>query len=641
MHQYYEGIKFYSENDISISYALEEAETIIKTFNAEIPILDVNKLIELYNVKKLIDSGVRLKKWSAEEYALYQTKVNAIAGFIVNNFPRINDTTFSETYQNVSITYLEDFWELFVMNSCYKSVSPTTFMKFLLSDDASLYILLRNKKLVQKYDEQFAQALRTSDQSCQILVTQFLEKSDVKYFLPSKLDKSEYETIFQKYIASENPNPNILKLIFDAQSTKECPIKDKIKLNAKRRFEEYWKAPYRNATTIQHGISISFIDQDEVVKHEREGTNFKFSYDIKWLEENLDYSTILNNFIYVFEMFDFCFRSNLVSVKTNISAIEEVFRTNGVKFYVRGNVFNHFDMLSSGQMSMYFQLLKKHAVDIEDVFQWFFETYLPEEFGITGFIIKPSTATDYAEKCRNLACEMDGILKQFRMYVEDGKIDRELFEMSTESLRIDGIPSLMQDKYAYSNSVSLKNEMFLLFSDQSTIHYTEKTKSKYSSFFELLYHEKMYECDFLDYQISTLHWLIDRGCIIRNSDGLIALYPQRISILKDLYRHDVLCLQYWNESSDIIQEMKANGDIRIENTLFSEPERDYLNYMLNKAEYSDGLNLRNKYAHSSYQHDVKVQYQDYIELLKVMVLVVTKMNEEFCWIDDRKRGIET
>jgi hypothetical protein len=62
--------------------------------------------------------------------------------------------------------------------------------------------------------------------------------------------------------------------------------------------------------------------------------------------------------------------------------------------------------------------------------------------------------------------------------------------------------------------------------------------------------------------------------------------------------------------------------------------------MLNKAEYSDGLNLRNKYAHSNYQHDENVQYQDYIELLKVMVLVITKMNEEFCWVDDRKRGIE-
>ena len=43
MHQYYEGIKFYSENDISISYALEEAETIIKTFKKTIP--DVSALL--------------------------------------------------------------------------------------------------------------------------------------------------------------------------------------------------------------------------------------------------------------------------------------------------------------------------------------------------------------------------------------------------------------------------------------------------------------------------------------------------------------------------------------------------------------------------------------------------------------------
>ena len=31
---------------------------------------------------------------------------------------------------------------------------------------------------------------------------------------------------------------------------------------------------------------------------------FKISYDKKWLEANLDYATILNNFTYLFEMFD-------------------------------------------------------------------------------------------------------------------------------------------------------------------------------------------------------------------------------------------------------------------------------------------------------------------------------------------------
>lgn len=70
--------------------------------------------------------------------------------------------------------------------------------------------------------------------------------------------------------------------------------------------------------------------------------------------------------------------------------------------------------------------------------------------------------------------------------------------------------------------------------------------------------------------------------------------------------------------------------IRILNTLFSEPEQSYLNYMLNKSVYSDGKDLRNKYIHSTYPRDEETQKTDYIEFLKIMILVIVKINEEFC-----------
>ena len=56
----------------------------------------------------------------------------------------------------------------------------------------------------------------------------------------------------------------------------------------------------------------------------------------------------------------------------------------------------------------------------------------------------------------------------------------------------------------------------------------------------------------------------------------------------------------------------------------------YLNYMLNKSEYSNGLDLRNKYSHDTCSLKEEVQIQDYLELLKIMVLIIIKINEEFC-----------
>ena len=76
--------------------------------------------------------------------------------------------------------------------------------------------------------------------------------------------------------------------------------------------------------------------------------------------------------------------------------------------------------------------------------------------------------------------------------------------------------------------------------------------------------------------------------------------------------------------------MVTEGDISYTETLFSRPEQDYLNYVLNKSEFSNGLDLRNRYSHDTCSLDEKVQRQDYLELLKIMVLIIIKINEEFC-----------
>jgi len=635
----YNGVKYYSSNDLGISVELEEAENIIKNFDPKADVTDINVLLELYNVQELLECGTRLRKWSEDEYNGYKSKAKGITGTLAKFFSQIEDSTFIELYTNVAIEYVDDFWILFVKFKCYEKITSNRFEELLLMKETPLYRFLYHKEIVNTYDNQLTKELRTSEQTCQILVSKFLEKNNTKYHLPSGLKPSEYEAIFQKYIDSDKVNPNNLHLIYNAQSTKECPISPKLKLNAKRKYDEFWNNPGENVMKTSYGIGITIADQNEDVKVDKEGTNLHFSYDRKWLEENLDYPTILNNFRYIFGMFDCCFRSTLVSVKSKISAIESVFAIEGKKYYKKGTHFNSNETLSSMQMSIYYYFLKSHDIDLEDVFKWFFETYLSEEFGITGFCMKASSATDCVEKCRNLAAEMDGILKQYRMYVRDGYIDRELFEMESEHLIIDGMQSLIKDKYGYLNGVNIQNEVFLLFSDQSLLGYIERTKTKYSTLFELLRNERCQISDFANHQLERINWLMERGAIIQTADNNLELNYPRVAILMDLYDHDVICIQYLTNFSDSLNEMIKNGDIRIEDTLFSKPEKEYLNYVLNKAEYSNGLDLRNKYAHSTYPQNEEEQRRDYIELLKIMILVITKMNEEFCWIDDRKRGV--
>lgn len=264
-----------------------------------------------------------------------------------------------------------------------------------------------------------------------------------------------------------------------------------------------------------------------------------------------------------------------------------------------------------------------------------------EEFSAKGFRFTPSTATTYLEKFKNLASEMEGVLKQFRMYVENDEIDRELYEMSSEHLFVENLPGFIKNKYAYSNDKStIKTEMLLLFSDQTALSFIERTKDKYSTLYELLINEEILYSDFEDYQKGDIDWLIEQGDLGLTKDEVVYL-RKPVAILKDLYDHEVVCDYKMPSYKAVLDEMVEKGKLVRSSTLFSKPEVDYLNYALNKSSFSNGLDLRNKYLHATYPMDTEVQYRDYIELLKIVVLIIIKINDEFCERDKMKTDKDT
>ena len=64
--------------------------------------------------------------------------------------------------------------------------------------------------------------------------------------------------------------------------------------------------------------------------------------------------------------------------------------------------------------------------------------------------------------------------------------------------------------------------------------------------------------------------------------------------------------------------------------MFSRQERDYYNYVLNKKEFSNSLDLRNAFLHGSFYGIDEELQQAYIETLKIFIMIVVKVNEEFC-----------
>ena len=610
--KYFEGVKFYGTNDFSFGENLNLAQSKLKKLNGNRKINNVNEIIELFNIQLIINS--------LKEKDRFHEKINNINSIIGRFFNQICADNFLIIEKQVCNLYYEDFWTLFCKYKIYKKVSKDIFNIFLNDESTILSYVMRHKEIVEFYDDILGDVLRKSIQTPQLLVKKFLEKNQENYYLPASLKKEEYQGIFEQYIDRGDGNTNILLLIFQAQNSKECPLSDELKLRAKRAYEDFWKE--NRGAEIKQQFNIIFRDQENIKSMEIEENNICLCYDIKWLSNNLDYSTIFNNFIYVFEMFDLNGRSRLVSKESQIDILERIFLPKGVKFYETGSSFRTLQIISLAQMSMYYEFLESKNIFFEELFKWFFEKYLKKEFNVDGFVYNVSSKeSNYAEKCRNLASEMEGVLKQFRMYVQKGYIDRELYEISSEHMVFACIPSLIENKYGYidKNNKDIKKMIFLLFSDQAMLSYTEKTKDTYRTLYELLTNEKMKNEDFDVRDRQEIEWLEKKECLIIEDNQTIKLYIPKVRLLNFLKKN--------------IEAMVQLNQLTIDSHLFSDPEVKYINFILNKSEYSNGLDLRNKYIHSTYSRDENVQKQDYMRLLIIMLIVINKINEEFCILD--------
>lgn len=176
------------------------------------------------------------------------------------------------------------------------------------------------------------------------------------------------------------------------------------------------------------------------------------------------------------------------------------------------------------------------------------------------------------------------------------------------------------------------------------LSYVERIGSEYDNFFDLLRNEVVTISDYKDYHDQDIEWLIKNKYIELNSQGYIKICDiNRIYILKYLYTNEVV--NYWRypvELRDKLDDMGACGLIRFESSLFSRPEQDYINYYLNKSSFNNALDLRNRYSHGtqpSRDDSEDIHEVNYMIFLRLFILVIIKINDEFCLYNDHKISI--
>ncbi|GAA0135245.1 hypothetical protein YSY43_20850 [Paenibacillus sp. YSY-4.3] len=116
---------------------------------------------------------------------------------------------------------------------------------------------------------------------------------------------------------------------------------------------------------------------------------------------------------------------------------------------------------------------------------------------------------------------------------------------------------------------------------------------KYQNFLDLIIKEKVSRSKFQEYQIQRMKWLFDNDLIRENdSDYKEFTDIKKVYALKELYFKDVL--SYWHYPDDIkntIDDLANQGYVSFESILFSRNEQDYFDFYLNKAKFTNGLDL--------------------------------------------------
>lgn len=631
-------VYFWGRNDLAYGINLNKIEAMkIPEYNS----IGINDAVEFYEISKYFDDGAYSKSWTDEQRENYNKKSKTLFGLTMRFFNGLDDSSIVQEYEKIeNYPYRTVFWQLFDKCKLYNKISEPAFILILQLKHSSLRGILLHKSIVMKYGEAISKHLLGSFENMRYIIHIYDQKftESEKLYLPIELTPEKIFYFMDSYIDSDNPNINYLDDISLMQSNNIFSVTDRLRLKAKRKSKEIGKTLFKNSVPISFETELSFSsNQKEDLIINSNGSKHELTYSEDWLVETLDYPSILNNFHFLFEFADYPqVRCLHVVKKSKTEILESIMQPKSTRRYPVNHAFRFIDRLAQMQMHAYYVFLSQNNIRYEDVLGWFFTKYLQEEFNCPEMRISlPSKETTYLEKCIIICSQLESVLRQFTLYVEDGEIDFELLEFMQDSKKFKDIPSLVENKYLYGKGKDLEDFKFALFSDQCMLSFVKRIYEKgkkHNNLFDLLFYEKVYLSDYREQDVSSFKWLEENGLIAIDESGLIKLGNiYKVAIVKELFDNGVISKWHFEPKANLaIEEWLQKGYLIEKSSLLTEQEADYFNYILNNAEFVNGLRLRNKYSHGNEQAitDEDKHKNNYYYFLRILTILAIKINDD-------------
>ncbi len=620
-------ITFHSVNDLTVNQNLKEAEKLLssldlsKNFNA-------NDLIELYNIKLFFENNLYLPSWENETKINFNDLINKSWELNRSYFIKLDNDSILGTIDVLHTSYKSSFWKLLDYFQAYNNISNDVFMLILKDFPNHIYNILLYKNIVNKFHQEVRDFLLEYESSAALLLSNV---DSAKYFFPKSLNSADIENIYSKYIESEEPNLNYVKSIEQLKDTKDFKLKPKTRLKAKKKVIELNNEIFEKGNHMKFGVQVSIsIEQNEPLEVESNDLILSYTYSKKFFDKFKQKVDFLNVFKFLFFFIDDKGIVNLINKESELLILEKVLsKSNGV--YNIGISFQRKQMLSDMQIHLLNQYLIRSSDTVEKLIERYIQKYLNPFFGLNNLRFNfPTLESTFLEKIRVLAPEFEFLLRQFQLYVDEKEIDFELLELNSTPLNFSDIKSLASKKYIYGDSNKVMQLKHYFHSDQSVLFYVDPYKGKYHSFYELLKNEKVEYINYEDYQKNEINQLVHYNYIFIDENNYVKMKNQEmIYVIGELHKKDVISYWHYDENiRKIIDELIDEKTLHSEGAFYSKQEINYFNYYLNKKEYTNGLDLRNKYIHGTNSSSEIEQKNDYYRLLKLIILTLLKIEDD-------------
>lgn len=626
-------VVFYSKEDMSASTNLKRAEELLDNYISN-ETFSINDLLEIYNIKLYFENDLYFLNWTEEVKSKYNKIIEVNWKLLKERLIKIDDNDIESIINDLVYDYKKDFWNLLNQLSSFKKISNSKFGEILNNFNHNINYILLQKGIVEKFDKQIRNFLIVYEKTAEIVLSKLEEKHRLKetpkFIFPKSLTLIDKENIINAYLENKDANLNYVRLIENCKDSNELRLSAKTRLKAKKKSKELNFQIIENGTTWSIKVQVSLCkDQLEPVKF----INNEIGLEAIYSESFLDYLKYDVPLFLVFKkLFGYMDDRNLISlVNKNIEldVLETIFMKSK-NAYETGEVFIKKDFLSSLQLIIFEEYLKRKNNSIENLISSFIE-YLNDYIAPNKLIFNiQNSEISYVEKIRNLAPEYDFLLKQYQTFVDEGEIDIELVQINSTPIRFSEIHSQSDRKYIYIEDNLVLKLKYLFYSNQSHLHYVKPYNSKYNNLYDLLINENVKIDAFKNHQQDEISKLINEGYLKIDEQENVKIKTQiLIYIVGELHRNEVV--SYWNYDEIIrneLDKMIENKLVKVENTLLTIKEKNYFNYFLNKKEFTNGLDLRNKYLHGTNSFSEIEHKSDYYTLLKIIILTLLKIEDD-------------